>query len=97
LVEASEALDHRALSEMARNEEKALTLFSKWSTFKTDYHSGKACAEEMSITYESTNIFTRYKVVVQLIGSMQLESPDFCYFVTVVINTLSFYVADKKP
>ena len=25
---------------MARNEEKALTLFSKWSTFKADYHSG---------------------------------------------------------
>jgi hypothetical protein len=69
LVEVFEALDHRALSEMARNEEKALTLFSKWSTFKTDYHSGEACAEEMSVTYESTNIFTRYEVIVLLIGS----------------------------
>jgi hypothetical protein len=27
---------------MARNEEKAMTLFSKWTTFKTDYHSGKS-------------------------------------------------------
>ena len=26
---------------MARNEEKALTLFSKWTTFKKDFHSSK--------------------------------------------------------
>ncbi len=25
---------------MARNEEKALTLFSRWQTFKQDFHSG---------------------------------------------------------
>jgi pre-mRNA-splicing factor ISY1 len=25
---------------MARNEEKALTLFNKWHTFKKDFHSG---------------------------------------------------------
>jgi hypothetical protein len=25
---------------MARNEEKALTLFSKWQTFKRDFHAG---------------------------------------------------------
>lgn len=27
---------------MARNEEKALTLFSRWTTFKKDYHSSKS-------------------------------------------------------
>lgn len=26
---------------MARNEEKALTLFNKWHTFKKDFHSSK--------------------------------------------------------
>ena len=25
---------------MARNEEKALTLFNKWQTFKKDFHAG---------------------------------------------------------
>jgi pre-mRNA-splicing factor ISY1 len=28
---------------MARNEEKALTLFSKWTSFKKDFHSGDNC------------------------------------------------------
>jgi hypothetical protein len=56
LVEVLEASDRSALFAMARNEEKALTLFSKWSTFKTDYHSGEACAEEMSVTDESTKM-----------------------------------------
>jgi len=27
--------------EMARNEEKALTLFNRWQTFKKDFHSSK--------------------------------------------------------
>jgi len=27
---------------MARNEEKALTLFSRWTTFKKDYHSSES-------------------------------------------------------
>jgi len=26
---------------MARNEEKALTMFNKWQTFKKDYHAGE--------------------------------------------------------
>jgi hypothetical protein len=30
-----------SLLTMARNEEKALTLFNKWQTFKKDYHAGE--------------------------------------------------------
>lgn len=52
MVNSFEASYNCALSEMARNEEKALTLFSKWSTFKTDYHSGKACAKELIVTVD---------------------------------------------
>jgi hypothetical protein len=54
---------------MARNEEKALTLFSKWSTFKTDYHSGKACAAEITVDYKSLRKSLHYEDIVQRITS----------------------------
>ena len=48
---------------MARNEEKALTLFNRWQTFKKDFHAGLGCVNSMKGMMDSHEILPSYHIL----------------------------------